>query len=168
METIRECNLAKKRRNLRFDVFERKIRLPTMTVKTPFAAMVVGVVRSVAVDLFFPGNHEPALAAADHAGVGEGACFARSSWASEKTLDMLELLGGNDGRMFPRICLAFALKNAGIEGVRKNAIDGAQRRRFPSDSLPPYGTQAPVLRRHFPDAARGVRPGRHQQPHPLD
>src|ERR1035437_8067660 len=139
-----------------------------MAVQASFAAMVVGVMGSEAIDLLFTGDHEAAFAARDHAGVRERSRLSRSPGPSQKLLNVFEFLKGDHGLMLARIYLSFPFKDARIKGIRKGAVDGAQGGRFSAYAFSFDRAESPVLRGHFPKAAWGIVSRSHKLPHSLN
>ena len=139
-----------------------------MTVQASFAAMVVGVMGSEAINLLFARDHEAAFTTRNHAGVRERSRLSRSSGPSQKLLDVIEFLKGDHGLMFTRICLPFPFKDARIKGIRKGAVDGAQGGWFSAYTFSFDRAESPVLRDHFPKAARGIISRSHEMPHSLN
>src|ERR1035437_321703 len=139
-----------------------------MTVQASFAAMVVGVMGSEAIDLLFARDHEAAFTTRDHAGVRERSRLSRSPGPSQKLLYVIEFLKGDHGLMLTRICLSFPFKDARIKGIRKGAVDGAQGGWFSAYTFSFDRAKSPVLRGHFPKAAWGIVARSHELPHPLD
>src|ERR1017187_5199179 len=139
-----------------------------MTVQASFAAMVVGVMGSEAINLLFARDHEAAFTTRNHAGVRERSRLSRSSGPSQKLLDVIEFLKGDHGLMFTRICLPFPFKDARIKRIRKGAVDGAQGGWFSANSFSFDCAESPVLRCHLPKASRGIVSSSHELPHSLN